>query len=101
MKQVRAVGMWRDLAAGDIVKAHSLGGVVGHAEALIFLGQKADHLAARTPEWLAGVVGDLLAIAAVDVHDPQAADVFATLAGVNREGHFRPVWRNERIVLVD
>src|SRR4026208_1292758 len=101
MKQVRAVGMRRDLAARGIAKADPLGAVVGHAEALIFLGQKADHLSTRTPEWLAGGVGGLLSIAAVDAHHPQAADVLGTLAGVDREGHVRPIGRNYWIVLVD
>jgi len=100
MMQVRRIDVWLDFAGRQIVKVHSAGVEIHHVEFRKLLRQKADDLAIGTPERLTRMIDQLLAMAAIDIHDIKTADRISALAFINGKADFAPVGGNLRVMLV-
>src|SRR5260221_635888 len=91
MMEVGAVRMRLDCSGRKFIKAHALSVVVHHIELWILLRKEADDLAVWTPERLARRIHQLLPVASVDIHHPEAANGLAALAFIHRKTNLRAI----------
>jgi len=85
----------------QIVEHQFASGILARAVARVFSPEIGDALAVEAPAGLAGMLGDVDAVGAVDVHIIDVADALPSFALVDDERDLGAVGRDMRIHLVD